>query len=197
MKSSFTKAYYRQLYLRQLARVESEDRDRVSEVICKKLLFMPRVNASQHVALYAATGWEIILTLFIAQAIRQKKRLYFPRYHGFHERYDFAEVRNPQAELIRNKHNIFEPPLTARIIHESVKEKLLCLIPGLAFDQYCHRLGRGKGHYDRLLADIDGYKIGIAYDWQIHDAMLPSDSHDIPLDSILSENRCIHKKDSD
>ncbi len=39
----------------------------------------------------------------------------------------------------------------------------ICLVPGLAFDQYGYRLGYGKGYYDRFLSNYSCKRIGICY----------------------------------
>ena len=63
----------------------------------------------------------------------------------------------------------------------------LAIIPGVAFDKEGHRLGRGKGYYDRLFAQPrmqQVYKIGLAFPFQIlHEVV--SDSHDIKMDEVI------------
>ncbi|MDE7377561.1 MAG: 5-formyltetrahydrofolate cyclo-ligase [Paraprevotella sp.] len=63
----------------------------------------------------------------------------------------------------------------------------LALIPGMAFDPSGHRLGRGKGYYDRLLARLRPYRIptmGICFSYQ-KVSFVPTEEHDIPMDRIL------------
>lgn len=70
----------------------------------------------------------------------------------------------------------------------SADEKTLILVPGLAFDKNCFRLGRGKGFYDKFLSGIDKSvkKIGIGYDFQIVESV-PAEDHDFPLDSVITD----------
>lgn len=61
--------------------------------------------------------------------------------------------------------------------------------PGLAFDPHGGRLGRGRGFYDRLLANArpGAWKIGICSP----EKLIPdtfSESHDIPMDFVISGN---------
>ena len=68
----------------------------------------------------------------------------------------------------------------------------LLLVPMLAFDRRCHRLGYGGGYYDRTLAARPGTRtIGCAYGAQeVPD--LPVDATDLPLDVIVTEREVIH-----
>ncbi len=62
------------------------------------------------------------------------------------------------------------------------------LVPGLGFDAAGGRLGRGGGHYDRLLAELrpDCVRIGLCFHGQLLDRV-PSDPWDQPVDWIVTE----------
>ena len=63
----------------------------------------------------------------------------------------------------------------------------LILVPGLAFDAAGHRLGRGRGYYDRFLHSRVGFycvKIGICFDFQKVDEV-PIDAFDMPVDMVV------------
>ena len=60
----------------------------------------------------------------------------------------------------------------------------LALIPGLAFDAQGHRLGRGKGYYDRFLSAFRGKTIGVCFDFQ-KVAEVPVDAHDVAVDRVV------------
>jgi 5-formyltetrahydrofolate cyclo-ligase len=69
----------------------------------------------------------------------------------------------------------------------------LIIVPGVAFDRQCNRLGRGRGFYDRLLADSRATTIGVAYDCQFVDE-IDVDTHDIPVDIVITESGMYHRK---
>lgn len=60
----------------------------------------------------------------------------------------------------------------------------VALIPGLAFDPQGHRLGRGKGYYDRFLTAFKGKTIGVCFDFQ-KVAEVPVDTHDVAVDRVV------------
>lgn len=66
----------------------------------------------------------------------------------------------------------------------------LLIIPGIAFDRQGNRLGRGKGYYDRLLATIDAPKLGICFDFQLHDT-IPIEEFDKKMDCIITPEETI------
>jgi len=80
----------------------------------------------------------------------------------------------------------FRIPVPAQI--EVVIPDLL-LVPCVGFDTHCYRLGYGGGFYDRTLAAMSPRPatLGIALSCTGVDA-LPIETHDIPLDGILTED---------
>ncbi len=69
-----------------------------------------------------------------------------------------------------------------------------CIItPLLGFDANGHRLGYGKGYYDRYFASEVGrqaQRIGLAFACQQVER-LPNDAHDIPLHAVITEDGII------
>lgn len=66
----------------------------------------------------------------------------------------------------------------------------LIIIPGIAFDRKMNRLGRGKGYYDRFLHQTKIPRVGVCFDIQLKEH-IPSESHDIKMDYIISENEIL------
>jgi 5-formyltetrahydrofolate cyclo-ligase len=65
------------------------------------------------------------------------------------------------------------------------------LVPLLAFDVHCNRLGYGGGYYDRTIPTLPGVvTIGCAFAAQQVDE-LPVLPHDAPLDAIATEDGVI------
>ncbi|HCW32269.1 MAG: 5-formyltetrahydrofolate cyclo-ligase, 5-formyltetrahydrofolate cyclo-ligase [Candidatus Peregrinibacteria bacterium GW2011_GWE2_39_6] len=66
----------------------------------------------------------------------------------------------------------------------------LVIVPGVAFDQFGHRLGYGKGYYDRLLKKLSSFRVGLAYESQII-LKIPYESHDELVNEIVTEQRIL------
>ena len=60
-------------------------------------------------------------------------------------------------------------------------------VPGLGFTKSGSRLGRGSGHYDKLLyKNPSVLKIGVCHDFQIVD-YIPEEDHDISMDYVFTD----------
>ena len=64
----------------------------------------------------------------------------------------------------------------------------LVIAPGLAFDRLGHRLGFGKGYFDRFLSGCRCPVVGLAYEVQVFDRV-HTGPHDIPVDRLVTEER--------
>lgn len=65
------------------------------------------------------------------------------------------------------------------------------IVPLVAFDEQCNRLGLGGGWYDRFLAmQPQAQTIGLAYELQ-YAPSLPTEPHDIALDHVATEARIV------
>lgn len=64
----------------------------------------------------------------------------------------------------------------------------LILIPGLAFTKNGHRLGRGKGFFDKYLENYNGKTIGICFEEQIFES-IPTEKHDQMIDFVVTDGK--------
>ncbi len=66
----------------------------------------------------------------------------------------------------------------------------LAIIPGIAFDNKKNRMGRGKGYYDRFLAEMDIPAYGVCFDFQLL-KKVPTQRTDIKMDKVITPDRII------
>ena len=96
--------------------------------------------------------------------------------------------------------NILEPvpsvrqDISRRISPEQID---VVLVPGLSFDLFGNRLGRGRGYYDRFLRQLpEGVlTIGLAFDAMIR-SRIPYGENDQPVKMVVTESRMLGKPGS-
>jgi len=95
----------------------------------------------------------------------------------------------PEEGLVRGQYGIFEPSSDASDVDPDV-----VLVPLAAFDRAGHRIGYGRGYYDRTLQNLRAMKkitvIGLAFAVQEID-IVPRLPHDEQLDCVLTERELI------
>lgn len=122
----------------------------------------------------------------VLRALQAGKRMVLPRYRPAQRDYEGCEVANLTSDLQVGAFGIAEPAAHCPVC--ALSQLDFVLVPGLAFDAAGHRLGRGKGFFDRLLAEVRGVKCGVGFDWQIV-AHVPVEPHDIALDCLVTPTR--------
>ena len=87
-----------------------------------------------------------------------------------------------------NQHAIRQPLASAEELAPDI-----ILTPLMAFDDALHRLGQGRGYYDRAFAHFgEALRIGVA--WSIQEVpAVPIDSWDEPLDAVVTERGLFSK----
>lgn len=94
-------------------------------------------------------------------------------------------------ELSPGAFNVLEPYSSEAY---AVTDLEVIIIPGIAFNTRLHRIGHGKGHFDRFIKSLPErvLKIGLAYDFQIVDEDF-IDEWDEEMDIIITEKRRIER----
>ncbi|MBV9484484.1 MAG: 5-formyltetrahydrofolate cyclo-ligase, partial [Frankiaceae bacterium] len=95
---------------------------------------------------------------------------------------DWAPYQGPAA-LIPGPLGISQPT-SSRVGRRGLSAANVIVVPALAVDQRGHRLGRGRGYYDRALAEVTTLVVAAIYDDELKEAV-PVDAHDHPVDAVL------------
>ena len=94
------------------------------------------------------------------------------------------EVRPYDGEDMMRKGRYGVPEPQTETYHGSID---LIIVPGVVFDQHCHRIGRGGGYYDRfLLKHPQAKKIGVCYSFQLKKHGMPHSLRDRKMDRIIT-----------
>ncbi len=131
---------------------------------------------------FVSTKYEINTSILNTHILKKKKLILLKISNNELIPYQIDDLK---TQLIKNPtFNIFEPnPIKCKKIKI---DALKCiLIPGTVFDKNKNRLGYGKGFYDKLLSKTNNAcLIGLGYNIQLYDKILPFENHDIPLHKI-------------
>lgn len=173
----------RKVELRASARALLAQMDR-SEVLAR--------SETMRESLYASDLWQAARSILLFASIASEPDL-IP-----------MDFQDKQVFCLRSIHCHYEPvkmssredlKLGPRGVREPVGETPfplgqidLILVPGLAFDRKGGRLGRGGGHYDRILGrkDCVGKVIGACFALQIVPEV-PREDHDSRVSALLTE----------
>jgi len=168
-----------------------EKRTSDSEKICALLGAQPYFLSAESILFFAPLPEEPNLWPVLGDTMVGKKVVALPCFDADNQVYQPRRVTDLHVQIISGKFGIREPVETCLAIPPD--ELDLVLVPGVAFGLDGHRLGRGKGYYDRLLQNFSGTKIGVAFDEQIVD-VVPSEPNDVRMDLILTPTRSVKPK---
>lgn len=153
----------------------------------QQLLALEPFRRAERVALYAPLMNEVDTALLFAAARQAGKRVFYPLVCGEH--LTFHEVM-AEEQLQRGSFGILEPcPVKPADVSTPLD---LMVVPGVAFDLRGHRVGFGKGYYDRYLAGLRQLPVlvGLCHDFQLC-AEVPAEGHDIRMHYLVSASRVV------
>lgn len=94
--------------------------------------------------------------------------------------------------LVCGAHDVRVPPSPWTLVEPENID--IIVVPGVAFDATGRRLGRGAGYYDRLLAQVPGRRVAVAYACQMV-AQVPTEPHDARVDAVVTETQLYATRD--
>ena len=165
--------------------LNEEDRIDAADRIFAKIEELAAFQLADKILMYHSLPDELDTKRFLKKW-KNLKRFYLPRVNGV----NLEILPYEESRLEIGSFHIEEPTGDDTVPVEEIE---LLIVPGVAFDRKGHRLGRGKGFYDRLLSNGSATKIGVAYDFKLVDD-LPSLPHDVPMDIIITEETIIYRK---
>jgi len=113
---------------------------------------------------------------------KQNRSVSLPRVKG--SRMFFVDW-TPATEMVENSFLPFSEPNSDVEVQPD-----LIVVPLLICDKLGHRLGYGKGHYDRYLSENSKViKVGFCYGKIISADKIPQEDHDVKLDAVITENQ--------
>lgn len=166
----------------------SEDEFRsASLAIQHSFLETQEYHHARGLVVYAPIHNEVDTEQIVHAALESGKKIAFPAvvHHGL----VFREVTEISS-MKKGAFGILEPCSTGKPFQ--LEDADIFILPGIAFDVTGHRIGYGKGYYDKTLHRLEGQGrlVGLCYDFQLVDR-IAGESHDVKMDVIITEKRII------
>jgi 5-formyltetrahydrofolate cyclo-ligase len=160
-----------------------------SASLCIQKIFLDTDNfrCARSVLVYSPIHYEVDTALIVRTALNSGKKVALPVVVG-HEMI-FREVRDV-AVLEKGAFGILEPSSAEKVF--ALDDADVLVVPGVAFDLNGHRVGYGKGYYDKTLHRLEGHGklVGLCYDFQLVDE-IPGEPHDVKMDLIITDKRIV------
>ncbi len=136
---------------------------------------------------YAAMADEVDLEAVFRAATGADKRIALPRIESDGESMQFHLLERDTRHSERHAFGFFQPPQNAPVATPDAGA--LMLVPGRLFDRAGHRLGRGRGFYDRYIATLsDGVvTVGIGYSAQLVQSV-PTHDYDQTVQIVVTDS---------
>ncbi|MCL2106583.1 MAG: 5-formyltetrahydrofolate cyclo-ligase [Oscillospiraceae bacterium] len=182
------KAALRRELLRRRGEMDSAQKAARDRKLCGRLCQLWRFREAEIILGYYPIGSEADIRPALLEALRRGKGLALPRCGSQKGEMDFYLVDSLEG-LRPGAFGVPEPdPARCAALSLPARGPFLCLVPGLAFDRAGHRLGYGKGCYDRFLPRFPGGAVGICYEALLLDR-LPRGRYDRAIPAVLTEDR--------
>lgn len=165
-----------------------------SKIICDKIQQLSVFQEAKTIMAYLPFRNEVDVTPLFDDLWKQGKRVVIPVCERKNIVLIPSELRDIKEDLQFGTWGILEPK-EDKMRPVQPQDIDLVIVPGVAFDPACHRLGYGGGYYDRFLPRLKEHtpKIAVAFDLQILAALAP-DIYDIPMDAVLTEEKEYYRR---
>lgn len=164
-----------------------EARAKASRILADRIIGHQWFYRAEAILCFVSFGSEIDTQELLAEAWRRGKKVYVPKVEQGNM--EFYRVFSGE-DLREGYRGIPEPDGRSERYSYRSQERVLMLMPGVAFDPFRRRLGYGGGYYDRYLAgqaELKTYTIGIGFACQRVEE-LPEEELDVrPYQVILQE----------
>ena len=179
-------------------RLSEEEQAAAAAALSSLITAQEFYQSATKIAFYLAVDGEIDPQPLLSQALAEGKTCFLPiaGQHG-EQLLSFAPY-DSATELMENQWGIAEPHAPAIAVSPIGFD--LVLVPLVAFDRECYRLGMGKGFYDRTFSfkisnrSSQPLLIGLAHECQLAEG-LPNENWDVSLDAVVTAEK-IYRPDT-
>ena len=185
------KTFLRSHYKKKRLSLTKQEVDHLSQRVCKQLDKLSIWRLKHYHIFISISKYNELDTSSIINKLKSEKKIIIVPKISNNELVHIAI--NDQTEFSINEYGIKEPNNGNHFI---IKNLDLIFIPLLAFDLEGHRVGYGKGYYDRFLklTNKSSLKIGLSFFDPIN-KIQDIDDNDVKLDYCITPTQ-VHKFDN-
>ena len=172
-----------------LGTIDAENRHRRSLDACAFLAATKEFRNAQTIMMFLSLEVEVETATLAVKAWAEGKSIAVPRVDWEGQRMDPLEIKSLDVGMRTARQGVREP-VDGRVVPlDSID---MVVVPGLAFDRRGYRVGRGRGFYDRFLAQrgFQGVRCALCFHEQLIEEV-PRESHDIPMDLIVTDQEVL------
>ena len=122
-------------------------------------------------------------TFYIKQLLEQQDKTLFTSQVNREENRLDTLLLPSEAAFFLDEWGIPVPQESVRVTSAKIQ---VVFVPLLAYDKSGHRLGFGKGFYDRFLASLEQPVLKLGLSFFAPEERIPVEPHDIPLDYCIT-----------
>ncbi len=207
-KNSLNKGEIRRQILTVRDRIEPEVKARCDEAIRARVFAHSAYKEAQVILTYACYRSEVDTAVMIRHALADGKYVFAPKVAGtemeFWQITSLEDLHKGYKGILEPEERISFPEWIERAIgvQQRLQYNVMMWMPGAVFDRKRHRIGYGKGFYDRYLGRFYGYDreeqiagsqteillttAALAYACQLVQE-LPCEPHDVRPDIVITE----------
>jgi len=181
------KKEFRKMVIGLRSNKDSDFISRNSQVITEKLLSMECIKEAKTIMLYFDFNNEVKTDDLITNLLSIGKTVVAPVTIKDKRKLIPFKITNIKNDITTGAYGIREPKQNPNN-KLSIKDIDIVIVPAVAYDKNCYRLGYGGGFYDRFIKKLkdDAITIGIAFDLQVLNS-IPKENHDAQLNYIITE----------
>lgn len=184
------KSVIRKEVLKKRDEIDIRSRKEKDLLIKQKLFSLPAFRSANIIFYFASFGSEVSTLTQIKEVLGLGKRVVLPAVDKNANGLRLYEIKD-LSELSPGVMGILEP--TLREGREAdINSVDFVVMPGVAFDSVCNRIGYGAGYYDKLLSRLKKNipLVAIAYEEQIAHS-IPAEPHDIKVHMVITDKNTI------
>jgi 5-formyltetrahydrofolate cyclo-ligase len=177
-----------------LATLSEQERHSRSLAACENLIGAKEFRNAQTVMIFMSMAREVETSTLAIKAWQEGKNIAVPRVEWGNKRMEPVEISSLEVDMQTvgpGGGGGVREPVEGKVVPLAMID--MVVIPGMAFDRRGYRVGRGRGFYDRFLAqqDFQGVRCALCFHEQLMAAPLPCEPHDVAMDLIVTDQEVV------